>query len=630
PPPQALSFLSPLLLISPPSHSLSSRTAIPIFSLPILPVPSSRNPFPALFCTSPKSTQQQQEEEALLQFVAESKLKTLPCVRTFENDLARLSLVGAVGFEQALTAAAADGGRAAAEHIDSGQPTMVVETIFPGPEDEHATISTRLFLPAEKVKEKAGKLRRSYTEDIFSGATSQNILAMTFRQVVLQELWNFELVVLRPGTERNMEDLQNPREQVPASLFLRSSNKEVISVLAEAVCIAALQNTERHYLDDFLGKASSGIFRWFQKPERIVSKDSAVVIYKLFEDEIVENAKSLLENFKSTKKNFRRIKMRNKYSWWTLVAHSKLEKIGGPNFSAWTSEYVPAYRLQIDADKVRDVKLEGWRSSAENRWEVLLTHSQMTGLAEVLDMYYEDIYTLPDKELSCHAITSFTNFSNKKRRSSLLNILSVSLASGIFLIAISALRQFCFPHMRKGEMYAQEHRSLPSSEIKFAVNESLDPEKLQEICILIIKKIKDGFGWPDNITTETDSGAWIGDVPKYLKVMGRSESNREDSSTCAPELKIDEDMKSSAQDVASYQVVCSTDGKIVGFQPTSRVGVNHWAANPLARELYGGRRLSPGFVERGHKIHLPNEIVVIELLMSVNSDAYFALARPAR
>lgn len=37
--------------------------------------------------------------------------------------------------------------------------------------------------------------------------------------------------------------------------------------------------------------------------------------------------------------------------------------------------------------------------------------------------------------------------------------------------------------------------------------------------------------------------------------MGRSESNREDSSTCAPELKIDEDMKSSAQDVASYQVI---------------------------------------------------------------------------
>lgn len=42
------------------------------------------------------------------------------------------------------------------------------------------------------------------------------------------------------------------------------------------------------------------------------------------------------------------------------------------------------------------------------------------------------------------------------------------------------------------------------------------------------------------------------------------------------------------------QVVLSEDGKIVGFQPTSRVAVNQWAANPLAKELYGGRKLSPG------------------------------------
>lgn len=41
-------------------------------------------------------------------------------------------------------------------------------------------------------------------------------------------------------------------------------------------------------------------------------------------------------------------------------------------------------------------------------------------------------------------------------------------------------------------------------------------------------------------------------------------------------------------------MVLSTDGKIVGFQPTSRVGVSHWAANPLAKELYGGRNLTPG------------------------------------
>lgn len=38
----------------------------------------------------------------------------------------------------------------------------------------------------------------------------------------------------------------------------------------------------------------------------------------------------------------------------------------------------------------------------------------------------------------------------------------------------------------------------------------------------------------------------------------------------------------------------SSEGKIIGFQPTSRVAVNRWSANPLAKELYNGRKLSPG------------------------------------
>ncbi|GLT34341.1 hypothetical protein SLA2020_088620 [Shorea laevis] len=147
-------------------------------------------------CSSPKSTPSTEQE--VLKFVAESDEKTRPCVRTYENDLARLSLVGAVGLEQALTAAAADGGRAADEHVDSGVPVMVVETVLTGAVDKHATFSTRLFLPARKVKEKANKVRMSISDDILSGSSSRNILTMTFRQVVLQKLWNFELVLLIP------------------------------------------------------------------------------------------------------------------------------------------------------------------------------------------------------------------------------------------------------------------------------------------------------------------------------------------------------------------------------------------------------------------------------------------------
>lgn len=558
----------------------------------------------------------------------ESDEKILPCVRTYENDLARLALVGVVDLEQALTAAAADGGDAAAEHIDSGIPAMVVETVFPGPSDERSTVSTRLFLPAKRVKEKAKKLRRYISEDMLAGTTSRNILAMTFRQVVLQQLYSFELVVFRHGSERNMEDLENPIE-VPESFSLTSSEERVISVLAEAFCTYALQSSEGDFLDNVLGNPSRNLFHWFRTTNRIVSKDSSVIIYKLFEDEIVENAKTLLENFNSSKDSFKIKKTGSKHHWWKPSVHTKLEKIGGPEFSAWTSEYLPAYKLQIDADILKNIEFSGWKNSAKNQWEVLLTHSQMVGLADSLDMYYEDLYTLPHKQLACGVVVNFANLSNRKRISSLFKMLSIGVASAVFLVVVSALGQLGLPHLRKGGRYPAENKSLPSSVVDYTLNLSLDFPKVEAFCVSIVQKIKAAFGWPGDVMTETSIGAWTGELPSYLRRASEADSNNEGIST-VPLEKIDADMRTSAQDIASYQVVLSTDGKIVGFQPMSRVAVNHWAANPLAKELYGGRKLSPGFIEPGLNVDPPNELVVIELLMSVNPDAHFALARPFR
>lgn len=166
-------------------------------------------------------------------------------------------------------------------------------------------------------------------------------------------------------------------EQVPASFTLSSSDEYLISLLAEVVCIAALQSTQRQFLDKSQGGNRSGFFHWFQKPEKIQSKDSAVILHKLFEDEIVENAKSLLDNYHLMKDGFKPVKIKSGHFWWKPFCYEKLEKIGGSDFSAWTSEYVPAYRLEIDTKIMGGAKFEGWKKSAENRWEVLLTHSQM-------------------------------------------------------------------------------------------------------------------------------------------------------------------------------------------------------------------------------------------------------------
>ncbi|KAM7254727.1 hypothetical protein ACFE04_019968 [Oxalis oulophora] len=674
------------------SQSLSLTFKTPAFSLfpkiPLITPPKLNLHTSSISCASLDITEQQ-----ILQFVADSNgnSTTLPCVRTYENDLARFGLVGAVSFDQALTAAAADGGQAADEHIDSGIPAMVIETVYPGVVDEHSTVSTRLFLPANKVKEKAKKLRKSFDRDfMMSGSSiSRNVLAMTFRQVVLQQLWNFELAVFSPGTERNMQDLENARE-VPAYFTLSSSDGVVISMLAEAVCISALQTTERNFLHNLLGNYFISFFSWFKDRKRITSKDSSVIIDKLFEEEIVRNAKSLLEKFNFAKENLTPIKVKPKSRWWTPSVLSSLEKIGGPEFSAWASEYLPAYRIQIDASKLGDVKFEGWRKSADDQWEV--------GLADILDMYYEDIYSLPNKQLSGGVTANLTNLPNKKRSASFFKIISFTMATGVFLISISSLGQLFSTRLNMGGRYIREQKYVPTSEIEYAVNHSLDSAKscqteemwlvyaslkekenkglcikffirnllegneqgcaglLEGLCTSIIERLKEAFKWSgDDVMTDAAVGAWIGEIPKYLKTIDEADSTGYITNSTTSE-NIGNDMKSSALDIASYQfevklesypnhalsdvlsgnillcflvlVVLSIDGKVVGFQPTSRIGVNHWAANPLAKELYGRKTLSPGFFEPGLKIQLPNEVVVLELLMSVNPDYHFALARP--
>ncbi|KAI3456211.1 hypothetical protein Pfo_012874 [Paulownia fortunei] len=623
-----MAFASTRSLLIPLSPSSSSFPFKPsAISFPKLPLCPPKNPHSLLSSASSSNNQPAPpftSEQAVLEAVTDldATENSLPAVRTYENDLARLTLVGAVDFQQALTAAAADGGEAADEHISSGMAAMVVETIFPGPADDQSTVSTRLFLPARKVKEKAIKLNKSLTKDMLQGTTSKNILAMTFRQVVLRQLWSLELAFFRPGTERNMENLENPRE-VPVLLTLSSSDERIISEIGEVVCVAALENTQRHFRHDSTKRVSNRYFSWFNKCKQISSRDSSVVLYNFLEHEILANAKILLEKFnlERGKSKLKGTKLKN--SWWTAPAFSKLEKIGGHEFCVWISECVPSYMLEIDANKLSDVKFEGWKKSEANRWEVVLTHSQMVTLADILDMYYEDAFTLPNKRLSCYALAKSSTLDLNKG-SSLLKMLSIVLVSGIFLVAISVLRKLYLP-IRKN--YIQENSQAPLSDISCVPHHSVESSELEMCCLSIIRRIKDSFGWPGEIRKKSGVCAWIGELPKFLRKVDDNDSNMLDiSSTSIPLTASEEEMKA-LEDIASYQVVVSTDWNVIGFQPTNRVAVNNWAANPLAKELYGGKNLSPGLLEPGLKISHPSGVVVLELLISLNPNSYFAMVR---
>lgn len=142
---------------SPRKMSLLLRPSLSIPSLrpptrrvtnfPNIPLPPSPYYFfqaTTLRCNAFRRSLLSTEEEVLEAIACSDGENVLPCVRTYENEMSQLSLVGSVDFQQALTAGAADGGEAANEHVQSGLATMVVETVFPGPPEDHSTISTRL------------------------------------------------------------------------------------------------------------------------------------------------------------------------------------------------------------------------------------------------------------------------------------------------------------------------------------------------------------------------------------------------------------------------------------------------------------------------------------------------------
>lgn len=77
--------------------------------------------------------------------------------------------------------------------------------------------------------------------------------------------------------------------------------------------------------------------------------------------------------------------------------------------------------------------------------------------------------------------------------------------------------------------------------------------QLDAFCFSIVERIKDAFGWAGDIMTEKSVGAWIGELPVFLR--SDADSNSEETPSCSIPIKEnDEELKSSAQDIASYQV----------------------------------------------------------------------------
>lgn len=594
-----------------------------------------------------------------------------PMVRIFENDLCRLTVIGDRSLDEAIAAAAADGGLAAAEHIASGRPLMIIETIYPGDCSDQSTVATRLLVPASKVLEKA-KSSWPTVSDVQSDSFSKNVLAISFRKVVMRCMWNFELFFFNPGTCRDMGDLATPRE-VQVFGCLTSSDGRVLTGLAEAVCCYAAACMKDDFHEKMLGRSSNNLLQNFQKPIWMASSDSHVRIRSLSEAEIAAHLKSFLERSGVNKERENYKGMRTSHNWWPRPScSSSIPNIYGVESDIWINEYLPLHKLQVDFGKFENVKVQGWQKCSNHVWEILLSYRQLVELADVFDMYYEDPSTCPEKQLQSRIILEAPKLVTSKITLSLWRALYASLAGGIALISVIIVARLWKPNLLKLGTLSSNSEAVSSAIEKLdkrdahqskktmlPQNEEVSAKEMQVICTLVVEMVKNALQWPDDIKITEGKGAWIG---QDLTEWGRLEDKfctaavvEDDPSSGNKKVEnIDETgVKELRQAVASkgdkfsqdhiqgnlqgpnvseiavYEVTLSRDGNLLGLQPISRAAVNRWASNPLAKALYGNQKIRPGLFEPRLKFRgPPKDAVVVELLMLDDPTSRFVTARP--
>lgn len=76
--------------------------------------------------------------------------------------------------------------------------------------------------------------------------------------------------------------------------------------------------------------------------------------------------------------------------------------------------------------------------------------------------------------------------------------------------------------------------------------------QLESLCIKVIKTILEGLDWGGDIICEPGVGVWTGKLPDYFRVVVEGDPVLITNASSLE--KVSAEIKSSAQDIASYQV----------------------------------------------------------------------------
>lgn len=527
-----------------------------------------------------------------------------PMVRIFENDLCRLTLIGERSLDEAIAAAAADGGLTAAEHIASGRPLMIIETIYPGECSDDSTVATRLV-------QVFGCLTSS-DERVLTGLAEA---VCCYAAACMKD--DFHQKMLGRSSNNLLQNFQNKKWMVSSDSHVRIrslSEAEIASHLKSFLERSGVNKEGENY------KGMRTSHNWWPRPS---CSSSILNTYSVESDFWISEYVPLHK----LQVDFGRFENMKIQGWQKCSNH--------------VCEILLSHRQLVELADVFDMYYEDPNTCPEKKLQSrIILEAPKLFTSKITLSLWRALYASLAGGIALLSVIIVARLWKP-------NLLKVGIFSSNSETMTSPVEKIDkhYAHQPKKQMLPQ--------------NEEVSAEEMQVICTLVVEMVKNALQWPDDIKSTEGKGAWIG---KYLTEWGRLEDKfcttavvEDDPSSGNKKVetinetgvkKLRQAVASkgdtfsqdhiqgnlqgpNTSDIAVYEVTLSRDGNLLGFQPTNRAAVNRWASNPLAKALYGNQKIRPGLFEPRLKFKgPPKDAVIVELLMLDDPTSRLITARP--